>query len=268
MTGEMSPHYMASTLLSIPSELLHAEKIPEQYRFVPAWVYEPVTLHRPQPGPSDDHPWCRPGDDASDIEKAVWLDSIAQQLGVVAHASRARGGMLVLCTSYSILNGLADRLQAEFGPRLLRSKKGGPLKLVISEFFGMQRGGVEPIWFALGAAWTGLDLRDRSVSPESDRALTDLVIVSAPFGLNRTSTHLARRERNQVGAFRDEAKDDLVKTRQGCGRLVRGQGVKDRHLWILDPRLFDPRRSYSNAFRRVFLDYEKQGALDVIQPPG
>lgn len=145
----------------------------------------------------------------------------------------AKGGTLVLCNSHNDAAAFTALLQ----------KGKVPKELIITgvsasegkrQFKALTQIGKRPIWLGTGPAWTGLDLRD-DCPPEADSLLTDLVIVRAPFNVNRTSTHVARKE--WMG-YRAEICDTTFRFRQGLGRLIRAEGLKDRRIWILDPRIW------------------------------
>ena len=58
------------------------------------------------------------------------------------------------------------------------------------EFRASAAAGHRPIWVATGGAWTGRDLRDRSVPGDragDDLLLTDMVIPALPFGTDRSA---------------------------------------------------------------------------------
>jgi CRISPR type IV-associated DEAD/DEAH-box helicase Csf4 len=104
-----------------------------------------------------------------------------------------------------------------------------------SLFKAEARAGNRPVWVATGPAWTGLDLRDELAKNASDdRILTDLVITRNPMGRNRTAAHLARVAR--LG-FEQELLDAAFTLRQGLGRLIRREDLKNRRIWFLDGRI-------------------------------
>jgi ATP-dependent DNA helicase DinG len=103
------------------------------------------------------------------------------------------------------------------------------------EFVRMHAARMRPVWLATGPAWTGLNLRDEAAkTAEQDTLLTDLVILRAPIGQNRSST---QRTRRRAWGFTADVFEASIRLRQGIGRLVRRPGVKFRRLWVLDSRL-------------------------------
>ena len=92
--------------------------------------------------------------------------------------------------------------------------------------------GSKVLWLAVGAAWTGLDIK------HDPNLLTDLVIPRLPFGQNRTTTHDARVQR--TGGWSSELMNAVMFYRQGIGRLVRQEGLpKNRRIFVLDARIND-----------------------------
>ena len=78
-------------------------------------------------------------------------------------------------------------------------------------------------------------MRAGDEDPAKDFLLTDLVIVRIPYGMNRTSTHIAREAWNPNADFK--GKEAILRLKQGLGRLMRQDGVTDRHIWFLDGRI-------------------------------
>jgi CRISPR type IV-associated DEAD/DEAH-box helicase Csf4 len=117
--------------------------------------------------------------------------------------------------------------------------------------------GLKPIMIALGSAWTGITLLDDTPASE-DFLLTDLVIPRMPVALNTSVSMQERIERARMAPIIQEA---LMTLKQGCGRLIRRTGVTDRHLWVLDGRIWQPELSslpsLSRAAARMMKDYRK-----------
>ena len=165
----------------------------------------------------------------------AWAHEQARQ--IERAASTAAGGTLVLCSGYERVAAIAGHLGA-LGERLIvQDRKNAPLSACEAAF---RSHGNRPVWIATGGAWTGLDLSDRSASPEDDLLLTDLVVTSTPFGMVHTSTHLSRVARS---GFVNEKRAALMMLRQGLGRLIRRQGVQHRRLWFLDGRFASPQHA-------------------------
>jgi len=95
-----------------------------------------------------------------------------------------------------------------------------------------------PLMFAVGAAWTGFDLHD----PENPDALTDLVILNAPFNTGGATVPRLRRDMNGSGHF-DRAFQASLMVRQAAGRLVRSPDTPStRRLHWLEGSIHDRAR--------------------------
>jgi len=52
--------------------------------------------------------------------------------------------------------------------------------------------------------------------------------------------------------------------KQGLGRLIRRAGVKDRHIWFLDGRLWSPwpgMERFQASARLMLAEYKQQGKV-------
>lgn len=204
----------------------------------PSWLFKPVQLLTPSL--ENFHRYIPPKrDEATDAAMRSWLEAVANSIGRASADSK--GGMLVLMTGYQRLEILRDLLMSslpkEDQGRVIAQSPHSSVSVLAEEFRAMSRRGLRPIWLATGAAWTGLDLSDRDRAPEEDFMLTDLVIPAAPFGLERSTTHI---HRMKAGGFVVELMGVQQKLRQGFGRLVRREGVTGRRIWMLDGRLINP----------------------------
>lgn len=170
-------------------------------------------------------------------------------------AKDARGGVLVLLTSYYAIHRLADRLGGALDTRLMAQQRGEPMAPTMRRF----RAATTPVWLATGAAWTGIDMADSERAAADDFLLTDLVIPRIPYQ-TRTSPQHARAQ-SMRNARNIEA---LFQFRQGIGRLVRREGVSHRRLWLLDGRLVTTDRKYqftTAMMRRLLAQYSKHKTL-------
>lgn len=213
---------------------------------VPAWLYQ-VDLHIPSPqlclefSPPQESDY----EEAPLYDAAVseWVARVARTLEDIHGGSR--GGVLVLLTSYETINALAQRLAPVVGDALVTQGRGG-FRVALRDVVARYRDGLRPLWLATGPAWTGLDLsakaalEDAGITPDRDFLCTDLVIPRVPFGTEQSSTHRAR-----AGVLKSAERDRAsFQFRQGLGRLMRVQGVRDRHLWVLDGRIHDAQRRW------------------------
>jgi Rad3-related DNA helicase len=197
------------------------------------WALENVTVHLPDPDQCTDlYP-----PDHEVLEDAVratpvlakYHQALAEQLMTVIRA--ARGGVLVLFTAYRELHGVAEVLREKgLSDRLVEQSRGDTTQAMRKRFLALDRPG---IWLGTGASWTGLDLSAADNGAEADLTLTDLVVTRLPLGQDEFGI-VAAKLRTMKGlqrVFLD------FRLRQGIGRLVRDPGHKDRHIWVLDPRI-------------------------------
>lgn len=91
--------------------------------------------------------------------------------------------------------------------------------------------------------------------------LTDLVIGCCPIGLNNTPTMKTRFERQGIAPV---AKEALMTLRQGLGRLIRNSQVRDRHVWMLDGRIWSNwphMQQFTMPAQYVINSYPKKAAI-------
>lgn len=160
-----------------------------------------------------------------------WLEHLAQAIREIV--DQAAGGTLILATSFAQVNGLAARL--DMPDRLVVHRPNQKFARAEQRFRELHAAGHRPILIGVGTAWTGVDLTDKTVPPQADMLLTDLIVACSPIGLNQTSTMLARIERIGVASIVLEA---LMLLRQGLGRIIRHADMQNRHIWMLDGRLW------------------------------
>lgn len=164
---------------------------------------------------------------------STWLSAVADVVLSVAHS--AAGGTLVLMSSHERLQILADHLEAlHLEGRLIVQSPSNGVARCESGFRALASAGKRPVWLGTGGAWTGLDLRDRDAADgAADLLLTDLVIPNVPLGMNKSTTHAARKD--YFLPF--EGMSMALLFRQGLGRLIRRPGLQSRRIWMLDGRL-------------------------------
>lgn len=249
--------------LAILRSLLEPEPFPGGHRHVPKWVFEPVTLHRfaVPVGKSAHHPLCPPKNSQEKSEMTPWAQALAPEL-MRRTLSAARGGTLVLNTSYLAIDVLSEALLVVdplLKQRLIVSDQRTPFELQRRRYLQLAAAGQRPVWLATGRAWTGLDLSMPHRRPEEDVALSDLVITRLPFNTNRTLSHQVRTSRS--GGWKLNEQEMLFALRQGAGRLIRRQGLEDRHLWLYDPRAFDAARNYYAGVAALFTEYRHRQTM-------
>lgn len=231
------------------------------------WLIDSVVLHTP----ADPVPFVPPMESQSRDEvtfeewSARWHDRVAAAVKVAADS--ARGGTLVLLSSYETANALEARLAA-LKDRLIAQRRGG-FRLALAEYLEAYRQGRRPVWLATGPAWTGLDLSDSTSPAEHDFLLTDVIIPRIPFGMEQSRTHRARMSWMQ-SAERDRA---AFQFKQGVGRLVRRRGVTNRRLWVLDGRIWtrehawltQPVRDLLGEYRTVPVSFDAEAGEQSLQ---
>jgi ATP-dependent DNA helicase DinG len=215
------------------------------------WITSIPTLHllSPELAPAFHYPSA--DDVAYDDLLPVWHTTIAGFLQATVCA-QAVGGTLVLLRSFLDVREIGSMLTLALGDRLVCQHKGRPLQLAIEQFRARHKEGKRPVLLAVGGAWTGLDLKDHDAAgPLEDTLLTDLVVARLPYKSN-TSPPAIHRESYMPDA-------DILETalllKQGFGRLIRREGVKDRHVWFLDRR---PIRYRNRSIQLLLATYEKQ----------
>jgi CRISPR type IV-associated DEAD/DEAH-box helicase Csf4 len=122
-----------------------------------------------------------------------------------------------------------------------------------------------PVWFALGSAWTGLDLSGQqyNIPAKDDYLLNDLIIPKVPFGLNTSMTGLSRNARWTTAkgvtvSFPTSSRNDAAFLfKQGVGRLIRREGVPQKHLWVLDSRIWLKNKKVYGVFQDILKPYSK-----------
>ena len=235
IAGKVSYEFMRSKLC-IPKERLSVTT-----PIYSKWSYSIPILHIPSLESAPDLAYPKNAEEADENDPSkidprllVWWDAVAARLSTIGR--KAKGGTLILCNSYRDIKELSDRLHGRVAAdRLVLHQPGKSISQLRGVFIEKFESGVLPFWLASGPAWTGLDMRAGDEDPAKDFLLTDLVIVRIPYGMNRTSTHIAREAWNPNADFK--GKEAILRLKQGLGRLMRQDGVTDRHIWFLDGRI-------------------------------
>jgi len=253
--GEDKCDYICD-ILAIPSSRLHITA-----PVIAEWMTSIPQLHTPSETAAKliARPFFNKGDSIEAYEILVerWLNSLAAKINKVA--DNAKGGTLVLATSYaqlSVLNGhlIGSGIPSE---RIFMQERNKKISATEQAFREAHKNGLRPIWLALGAAWTGLDLKETNAEIE-DTVLTDLVILCCPIGMNRTNTMNARIEARSMNPIIKEA---LMMLKQGLGRLMRDPTQTDRNIWFLDGRIFTEWKGMEELQKSVIkllMRYKKQ----------
>lgn len=162
----------------------------------------------------------------------LWHNEVADQ--AIDQYRTAKGGMMVLATSFATVKLLEAIISKKAHDVFLITQSESLNASACAEQFRIaSKEGVKPLWLGVGSAWVGIDMSDKTVAAVDDFLLTDLYIPRIPWGLNRTMTHRRRKDRVHSA----ELMETLMTFKQGIGRLVRRDGLRDRRLVIGDPRI-------------------------------
>lgn len=198
----------------------------------PGWTTAPVKLHSTRNTIEPD-------------DSSQWADECAGLIDGITAA--AKGGTLILCTSFQNVDMLHELLLPILGDRLIWQSKSASASMCATQYRALYHEGKRPVWLGLGAAWTGIDLSDAQAAPADDTMLTDLVITRLPVGLNRSLTH---ERRIDIAGYKIVTLEGVWQLRQGLGRLVRRPGVINKNLWVLDSRL-DSKAPWVTPYKRT-----------------
>lgn len=255
--GTMKCDYVRD-ILAVPLHRVYAPNPVES-----KYVYSIPVLHYPRKEKRQylSAPSKQKKFNGSEKSEAVWLKNAAKEIHD-GPAVSAKGGTLVLCTAYTQMSSLREAMMELGIPdnRILSQERGKKFEVTKRDFIAAYRLGLRPILLGLGIAWTGLDMADKNFPEDQvkrDMLLTDLAILRAPIGLNRTNSMAYRIEHRGTQPIEKEA---LLLFKQGLGRLVRRNGVTDRHIWILDGRLWSEWKGMENftaSARQLLAKYKK-----------
>lgn len=240
--GGYSDQYMRSRLAIPEKALLPLQPVEA------GWARNAITIHIPSEsvgpelvpvGPSDDH---------------EWLQRIgAASLPAITHA---QAGTLILCTSRALIAGLADDLRKRVRADRVLADNYVRLAEQKARFLAMAEAGKRPVWLATGAAWTGLDLPDHTLS--------DLIVPRLPYRTQPTLMSDIRASKQTTGTFLGEQAEMLIALRQGIGRLVRTREASGKHLWVIDGRTAGGHRG-GTAARKLLLSYPDVQTIDLAR---
>jgi CRISPR type IV-associated DEAD/DEAH-box helicase Csf4 len=199
----------------------------------------------------------------TEIEEAErqWLTELAPVIARIQETSA--GGTLVLMTSYRSIATLSSLLHT-IEPFIVQAKPDLPVTRQAEAFMRRRRMGQKPLWLAVGAAWTGVDvgghdpwtnLFDERIAAADDNVLCDLVIPRLPFGSNHSMSHQWRVHNRPQMAW--DVLDTAFRFKQGLGRPIRRDGLpRNRRFWILDGRLSDVAASSNyRIFEQLIANY-------------
>lgn len=243
--GDYKADYIDSVLALPPSRVFTFPPI------ISEWVTSVPVLHIPTPEHAER--LARPTrSENQTIEE--WLNTLVDDIKKIVQ--KTEGGTLILTTSYDQVKAISEGLHTAGIPRkrLITQQQDKKLAVTEQEFRQAHAEGLRPIWIALGAAWTGLDLQERKENRKKneDTLLTDLIIACSPVGLNRTNT-MEGRIYGRTGNINLQPiiKEALMMFKQGLGRLMRSGTQKNRHIWILDGRIWSKWEGMENFQKSV-----------------
>ena len=196
------------------------------------WVRSIPLLHLP-----DQHAavaLSRPIGNAASGDIDRWLRNVSLSSAAIVRKKQA-GGTVILTVAFSHAQAIRQYL-IDFGipaERIVLQTEKNRFASAEQQYRALYSRGIQPILIAAGAAWTGIDLTDKTVSRANDRLLSTLILSCAPVGLNRSLAMLKRIEKASVRPIINES---LMMLRQGLGRIVRHQDMQKIDIWMLDGR--------------------------------
>lgn len=254
--GEQKCDYVVRNL-SIP-----LSRLDTPLPVIAEYIYTLPVLHLPNP--SVQNLLSRPDAQSRKIIGAEdeWLKALADQISLITKESE--GGTLVLTNSYNQIKGISQRLKEKHHnliDRIVEQTRGVKFSKTIADYKTLHKAGRHPILLGLGPSWTGLNLLDENESAPKDTLLTNLVIACCPVGLNQTPTMQKRIEITNTSAISKEA---LLTFKQGLGRLIRRNEVKNRHIWVLDGRIWSTTwlRQFTGPAKRLLSKYKSVQFFD------
>jgi len=234
---DVPPSVIMPSVLSIP--MMHIPKQSVQARM----------LSRPNKAQREAHP----------EQEAAWLATLGRVIHNITERKDVAGGTLVLLSSFQQVEAVSAHIAPE---RLIVQSSKERFADTQMRYEMLYRSGVKPVMLGVGTAWIGVDLSDKAQDdPEKDFMLTDLIIGCMPVGLNRSASMISRVDRMGTMPIEKEA---LMMLKQGLGRLIRRAGVKARHIWFLDGRLWCPwpgMERFQASARLMLSEYKQQGKV-------
>lgn len=237
--------------MSHVSKIIRAPNPKTNIIHAPEWLVNPVTLYMPDtpanPPKTGVRAWLQPPVQpkvkANTPEWIAYQNAMNEWIGEVVDAMEqtldtAKGGTLVLLSSYDLVERLANRLDGIANDRLVCATRDVNTTMQRERFIRLYEQGCRPVWLTVGGAWRGLDLVDNRYGRDDahkDLLLTDLIIPRLPIGMNQTLSHARRKEYSDP--WLTECNETMMYIKQGIGRLVRREGIIGcRRLYLLDSR--------------------------------
>lgn len=251
VSGTLYEHNPSASCLTMQKALaVHSSQVVAMQPIHPTWAIKPVEalVVRDARHLNGLETFRRPSTRDDPVvykrRRPLWIDDVSEYIAQAY--SDAKGGVLVLGSAYGDIEEISARVR---GLLSLKGQDLGEQGLMLVQRPAVKLGGLResfldaakrgrPLMFAVGAAWTGFDLHD----PDNPDALTDLVILNAPFNAGGATVPRLRRDMNGSGHF-DRAFQAGLMVRQAAGRLVRSPDTPpNRRLHWLDGRIHDRAR--------------------------
>lgn len=249
--GQMKCDYLKS-VLALPLSRLDTPP-----PIVAPWVRNIPRLHIP-----DDKAafiLTRPTGKTEKSDVDLWLYSLALSIAAILRKKK-HGGTVILTVAFSHAATIGQHL-VELGipaERIVIQSEKNRFASAEQQYRALYAKGIQPILIAAGAAWTGIDLTDKTVAHDKDRLLSTLILSCAPVGLNRSLSMLKRIEKTSVRPIINES---LMMLRQGLGRVVRHPEMQKIDIWMLDGRPWSSwpyMESWQESVKTILESYPKR----------
>ncbi|MBN6744202.1 type IV CRISPR-associated DEAD/DEAH-box helicase Csf4 [Acidithiobacillus ferrooxidans] len=256
--GQMKCDYLKS-VLALPLSRLDTPS-----PIVAPWVRNIPHLHVPNAKAA--FLLSRPVGKTEQGDMNLWLYNLSLSTAAILR-KKQHGGTVILTVAFSHASAIGQRL-VELGipaERIVIQSEKNRFSSAEQQYRALYANGIQPILIAAGAAWTGIDLTDKSVSPDKDRLLSTLILTCAPVGLNRSLSMLKRIEKTSVRPIINES---LMMLRQGLGRIVRHPDMQKIDIWMLDGRPWSSwpyMESWQESVKTILDGYPKK-KLFVFPP--
>jgi len=217
------------------------------------WLRKGVTLHIVKPSENESEvKKCYVGtaflppkyDKARTNKKEIVAWCQAQSSYIQQQLNSITGGIIIFCTNYDQVHLLHDSLKTFVSKSdvLLQSVQGLSISSQVASYENAYFANRRPIWVAISAAGTGINISDSDAAPVDDHMIDALFITRLPLAPNR----------NQ---YMQAIRDGVILVRQMMGRLVRRPGRTNMQIHILDAR-GNIKRGSERQFATQFNRYE------------
>ncbi|MBU2774268.1 hypothetical protein HMI48_10375 [Acidithiobacillus ferrooxidans] len=201
----------------------------------------------------------RPTGKTEQADVNLWLYNLSLSTAAILRKKK-HGGTVILSVAFSHAATIGQHL-VELGipaERIVIQSGKNRFASAEQQYRALYAKGIQPILIAAGAAWTGIDLTDKTVTHDKDRLLSTLILSCAPVGLNRSLSMLKRIAKTNVRPIINES---LMMLRQGLGRVVRHPDMRKIDIWVLDGRpwgIWPRMESWQNGVKCILEGYQKR----------